>query len=53
MRGNSQGFINLGLLYQNGLIDLDGQTNRKQIATNYFLEAAKLGDANALLFLNK
>jgi TPR repeat protein len=53
MKGNSQGFINLGLLYQNGHMEADSQAEQKQIATNYFLEAAKLGNANALLFLNK
>jgi TPR repeat protein len=52
-KGNSQGFINLGLLYQKGLVDLDNKVEEKQIAINYFLEAAKLGNANALLFLNK
>ena len=52
-KGNSQGFINLGLLYQKGMVQLDSKADEKQIATNYFLEAAKLGNPNALLFLSK
>lgn len=52
-KGNSQGFINLGLLYQKGMVMLDSKADQKQIAINYFLEAAKLGNPNALLFLSK
>lgn len=52
-KGNSQGFINLGLLYQKGFVDLGNKAEERQVAINYFLEAAKLGNPNALLFLNK
>lgn len=50
---DSNALINLGLLYSKGEIESANKAEQIQKARELFVEAAKLGNPNAFIYLNQ